>query len=76
MTPINIITGDWRRKKRITRITIVLPAESKMPTIRGKWQRLADGKIRAWYTPDEHEQCKKIFQSLQREDQESPVNAR
>lgn len=64
MTPINIITGDWRRKKRINRITILLPADSHMPTIRGKWQRLADSRIRAWYTPAELERCHELLQSL------------
>lgn len=62
MRPINTITGDWGRKKRFNRITILLEQDSRMPTIHGKWQRLADGQIRAWYTPDELEQCKKLFE--------------
>ena len=66
MTPINTITGDWRRKKKkINRITLLLSADSRMPTIRGKWKRLADGKIRAWYTPEELKQCTDILKTLQ-----------
>jgi hypothetical protein len=34
-------------------ITIRWPAGSKMPTIRGKWKRLPDGRIEATYTRDE-----------------------
>lgn len=42
-------------------ITIRWPAGSKMPTIRGKWQRLPDGRIEATYTRDELKQCLSLF---------------
>ena len=52
------------RRKPFSRITIVLPVGSKMPTIRGKWKRLPDGQIRATYTPAEHAECLKIFELI------------
>jgi len=44
------------------RVTILLEAGSKMPIIHGKWNRLPDGKIRAWYSPDEYEKCLWLFE--------------
>jgi hypothetical protein len=38
-------------------IKIHWPAGSKIPTIRGKWQRLSDGQIEATYTEDELKIC-------------------
>jgi hypothetical protein len=75
MKPITTIKGNWHKKSRsFNRVTILLPADSKMPTMRGKWQRLADGRIRAWYTPDELEQCEKLFELRKQADEEQWVN--
>jgi hypothetical protein len=43
-------------------ITIRWKRGSKMPTIRGQWIRLPDGRIEAIYTRDELAQCLKIFE--------------
>jgi hypothetical protein len=42
----------------------ILPAGSKFPTIRGKWESLGSGQIRAWYTPEEYAQCRKMFKLI------------
>lgn len=38
-------------------ITIRWPCGSNIPTIRGKWKRLADGRIEATYTRAELAKC-------------------
>jgi hypothetical protein len=35
-----------------------------MPTIHGKWELLADGRIRAWYTSEELAQCLELFETI------------
>ncbi len=42
-------------------ITIRWEHGSKMPTIRGQWIRLPDGRIEATYTRDELKQCLSLF---------------
>ena len=44
------------------RVTVLLEAGSKMPVIQGKWKRLPDGQIRAWYSLDEYEECLGLFE--------------
>lgn len=51
-----------KRKMTFNRVTIVLTAGSKMPVISGKWKRLPNGCIRAWYTLDEYEKCLSLFE--------------
>lgn len=46
-----------QKKPLFRRVTIVLPVDSKMPVIDGKWTRLPNGNIRAWYSLDEYEKC-------------------
>jgi hypothetical protein len=46
-------------------IRILWPRDSKVPTIRGKWTRMRDGRILATYTPEELEQCLKTFEATQ-----------
>jgi len=58
-----------RLKKRKPRnpfktVQLLLPADSKMPVINGKWRRLPDGRIRARYTIDEYFQCLQLFELL------------
>lgn len=43
-------------------ITIRWEHGSKMPTIRGQWKRLPDGRIEATYTRAELAQCLKVFE--------------
>ena len=64
MKPINIITGDRRNKNEQHQVKLVLPALSKFPTIRGQWQPIGGGKTRAWYTPEQYAQCKKMFEMI------------
>jgi len=65
MKPVTTIKDKPHKKNRsYNRVTIILPAGSKFPTIRGKWEKLADGKIRAWYTPEEHEKCRQMFKAI------------
>lgn len=45
-------------------IRICWPRDSKMPTISGKWERLADGRILATYTRDELAQCFEVFEAI------------
>lgn len=43
-------------------ITIRWERGSNMPTIRGQWIRLPDGRIETTYTRDELGQCLKVFE--------------
>ena len=52
------------RKRTFNVITVVLSANSQMPVIRGKWERLQSGRIRARYTPDEYAQCLKLLEVI------------
>ena len=45
-------------------VQLLLPADSKMPVISGKWRRLPDGRIRARYSLDEYFQCLQMFELL------------
>lgn len=45
-------------------ITIRWERGSKMPTIRGQWKHLPDGRIEATYTHDELGQCLKVFELI------------
>jgi hypothetical protein len=46
-------------------ITIRWKKGSNFPTIRGKWKRLADGRIEAKYSRAELEICRKTFETLE-----------
>lgn len=46
-------------------ITIRWQADSKIPTIRGKWRRMDDGRIEARYTRDELAKCLEFFEVLE-----------
>lgn len=45
-------------------ITIRWPADTEVPTVHGKWQRLANGRIQAVYAPDELAICLKIAEII------------
>ncbi len=51
-------------KRTFKMVSIVLEVDSKMPTIRGQWLRLPNGRIKAWYTPEEYEKCLELFAGL------------
>ncbi len=55
-------------RKKFKSITILWPGDTRVPTIRGKWQRMKDGRVLATYTPDELEQCLKISEALDEDD--------
>ena len=38
-------------------VTLVLPSDSPLPTMRGKWKRTQTGTIEATYSRDELETC-------------------
>ena len=42
-------------------ITIRWPADTEMPVIHGKWQRLVDGRIQAVYYPGEFAVCHSLL---------------
>lgn len=42
-------------------VSVILPGDTKCPTITGKWTRLRDGSIQATYTPEELELCMAII---------------
>lgn len=62
MTQLSVVPK--KRKTTFKIITIVLESGSKMPTIRGKWERLPGGRVRARYTPDEYELCMQVFETI------------
>jgi hypothetical protein len=64
MKPIISITGNRPRKRRLTTIRILLPVASRFPTIRHQYTLLDDGRIRAWYTPDQYERCRQMFEVI------------
>jgi len=43
-------------------ITICWPADTEVPTVHGKWQRLPDGRIQAVYDADELAVCLSIVE--------------
>jgi hypothetical protein len=45
-------------------ITIRWPADTQMPVVHGKWQRLTDGRIQAVYDPLEFSICKSLLELL------------
>lgn len=45
-------------------ITVRWPRESNVPTIRGQWRRLSDGRIEATYTRDELQKCFELAEIL------------
>jgi len=51
-------------------ITIRWQKESKIPTIRGKWKRLDDGRIEAFYTHDELEKLLEVYELTNRKETE------
>jgi hypothetical protein len=51
----------FEAKDTFKTIKILWPRDSKIPTICGKWKKMGDGRILATYTPDELEQCLKVF---------------
>lgn len=51
-------------------ITVRWKAGAAMPTIRGKWKRLPDGRIEALYTADELSKCIALCDLLAEPDSE------
>ena len=49
-------------------ITIRWERGSKMPTMRGKWKRLSDGRILAMYTRAELAQCLEVCEAISNAD--------
>lgn len=62
--PKNQKPGIVEGSKPFKVITIRWPRDLKMPTPRGQWQRLEDGKIQASYTRDELRVCLEIFEAI------------
>jgi hypothetical protein len=49
-------------------ITLRWPANSKVPTIHGKWKRLKDGRIQAIYAPSELAICLMVAELISEPD--------
>jgi len=45
-------------------LTVCWPADSLIPTVHGKWQRLPDERIQAVYAPDELALCLAVAELL------------
>lgn len=50
--------------KTFKSITINWPSDTEMPTVHGKWQRMADGRIQAVYDTDELAVCLSIIELI------------
>jgi len=50
--------------KEFKMITIRWPADTRVPVIHGRWQRLPDGRIQAIYAHDELVLCLSIAELL------------
>ena len=53
-----------KHTRTFKKITIAWPADLSIPTPRGKWMRLADGRILATYTPQELAICLKVLEVI------------